>query len=108
MTISLQYTPWRELSDMYLSLEKHVSGGKLAIYDPEELRRLHFMLKDFTSFLQLIGRVSSLFVGDGFLSRIQEGHELIKQLIDLASFSSKMKFYSLQVQPDIAKDFVQV
>ena len=93
---------------MYLSLEKHVQDGKLAIYAPDEVKRLHLMLVDFSSLLRLIGRSSSLFTGDGFLARIQEGQELIRQLIDLAAFGSKMKFYSLQVQPDIAKDFVQV
>ena len=60
------------------------------------------------SFLQLVGRVSALFIGEHFYERSAEGNELIKQLIVLGAFGSKMRFYSLQVPPYIAKDFVLV
>ena len=55
-----------------------------------------------------MGRVSALFIGEHFYERSAEGNELIKQLIVLGAFGSKMKFYSLQVPPYIAKDFVLV
>ena len=71
----------------------------------EELR---ITLKDFATLLQLIGRVSSLFIGDQFLKRIQEANELVKQLIAIATYSSKNKFYRLQLPEDVAKEFVEV
>ena len=57
---------------------------------------------------QLVGRVSALFIGEYFYDRSAEGNELLKQLIVLGAFGSKMRFYSLQVPPSIAKDFVLV
>ena len=71
----------------------------------EELR---ITLKDFATLLQLIGRASSLFIGDQFLKRIQEAHELIKQLIAIATYSAKNKFYRLQLSEDVRKEFVEV
>ncbi len=99
---------------MYLSLEHHVSSGSdgsrhLSISSPAELARLHCLLRDFTSLLQVVGRVSSLFAGDEFLARITEASELVRQLIFLASYGAKEKFYSLQgLSAEIAKDFVDV
>ena len=94
---------------MYLSLEQHVSDGKLSISSPSELSRLHSLPRDFTSLLQLVGRLSSLFVGEDFLARIEEGSELVKQLILLASQGTRTKFYAMQgLQPDLIKDFVDV
>ena len=52
--------------------------------------------------------MSALFIGEFFYDRSAEGNELLKQLIVLGAFGSKMRFYSLQVPPSIAKDFVLV
>ncbi len=105
----LQAGPWKECSSVYLSLEQHVSVGKLSISSPSELTRLHTLLRDFASLLQLVGRLSSLFVGEDFLSRIGEGNELVRQLILLASYGTRAKFYTLQgLQADLVKDFIDV
>lgn len=85
-----------------------MEGNKLNITDEDELVRLVHFLRDFSALLQVIGRLSSFFVGDFFLARIQEGQDLLKQLISVASFSSKVKFYSLQIPTYVAKAFVEV
>ena len=105
-----QYIPWKETSTIYLTLDKHIdhTGTKLNIVDPGELQSLLFLIKDFSSLLQLIGRVNNLFIGGHFYDRITEGNELIKQLIVLASFSAKFKFYCLQPLGVLSKAFVGV
>ena len=75
--------------------------------DPEH-QNLRHMLKDFATLIHLVGRISTLFIGDEFLARAQEGHELFKQLIMVASYSSKNKLYLLQVSGDVAGQFVDV
>ncbi len=112
----VQSPPWKECCQMYFSLEQHVVSGKvLQLSSAEELESLHCVLRDFASLLQLIGRVSTLFIGDDFLARLQEAGELVKQLIVLAAYGTRMKFYSLQIpaastssSPDVLRDFVEV
>ncbi len=103
-----QAGPWKECSTVYFTLENHVSNGSLNV-SPAELTHLHSVMRDFTSLLQLIGRISALFVGEEFLARISEGNELVKQLIMLASFGAKSKFYDLPgIQREMAQVFVDV
>ena len=52
--------------------------------------------------------MSALFIGEHFYERSAEGNELIKQLIILGAFGSKMRFYTLQMPPYIVKDFILV
>ncbi len=108
--LRIVYGPFKETSQTYLNLEgiADPAAGKLAIADPTQLRELHLVLRDFAALLQLVGRVSSLFIGESFLERSQEGNELIKQLIVLATFGSKMRLYAYSVPTEIANDFVLV
>lgn len=82
-------------------LDKHIiEGNRLNISQASELRQLRNTLKDFATLLQMVGRLSSLFIGESFLSRMQEGHELVKQLIEVASFCLRHKIYHLSVQSE--------
>lgn len=106
----LQYVPWKETSNIYLSLDKHIApcGTKLNIVSNGELESLLFIIKDFSTLLQVIGRINNLFIGGFFYDRITEGNELIKELIVLASFSGKFKFYCLPTNGPLSKAFVCV
>ena len=51
--LRIVYMPWKETSQVYLSLDKHVAGGKLTVTDGRELEELHFILRDFAVLLQV-------------------------------------------------------
>lgn len=91
---------WKETCVVYLDLEKIIisAGGpqpsRLQLSSKEEELKLDYMLKDFSTMLQLIGRMSVLFLGEEFLVRLETGLEYMKQLLALAAFASRHKLYS--------------
>lgn len=92
---------WRETSQTYLELEKVVcekEGSRVfTIQSDEEVEKLKAILKDFASMLQLIGRLSAMFLGQHFLPRLKIGLEYVKQLLVLATFGSKQKLWTVNV-----------
>jgi len=61
---------------------------------------------------QVLGRASSLFVGeDDFLPRLSEGGELVRQLISLATYASRGRFHqmsSAKASSRLSKGFLDV
>ena len=98
---------WKETSAVYLQLDKTVQNKSIVLPSQEECTRLHYLLRDFASVMQLIGRLSVLFEGEAFETNLVDSLGIIKQLIEIASFGSRAKLYTMDVQvPVLTTDFV--
>ena len=91
-----------------------MASGCIPRTEEIELTRLHHLLRDFASLLQIVGRLSVLFTGGnvhdpGFGDQLRQGLEIVRHLIELASFGSRAKLYSMeQCLPEVlTSDFVQ-
>lgn len=64
----LQYEPWNDATKIYLSLQSNMveqdGRRRLNISAEHECPRLHCLLRDLSSLLQAIGRLSTLFLGE--------------------------------------------
>ena len=99
-----------ESAEVYTRLDRHVdkASNKLNIVTAAEQERLHFLLRDFSTQLQIVGRVSSLFIGGFFQERYAAGSKRIEELVHLATYGSRNKFFLLDI-PDLLKnDFISV
>ena len=122
--LNIKDTSWKETSVIYLQLEKYVhenskrigsvTSGSVGHLEEIEFTRLHHLLRDYASLLQIIGRLSVLFTGGnihdpGFGDQLRQGLEIVRHLIELASFGSRAKLYSVESRlPDIfTSDFIQ-
>ena len=65
------------------------------VNNDEEVFKLVTVLKDLSSFLQIIGRLSAMFIGQHFLLRLKLGLEYMKQLLVLVGFGSKTKLWTV-------------
>ena len=84
-------------------------GNKLILNSEEDCKQLHNLLRDFASLLQIVGRLSHLFIGEVFQDRITIGNEFMKHLIAIVSFSCNKKLYSLETPLEcLANDFIEV
>ncbi|KAK8722049.1 hypothetical protein OTU49_012451, partial [Cherax quadricarinatus] len=65
---TLVYEPWNEATKLYLSLQSNMieqnGRRRLNISAEHECPRLHCLLRDLSSLLQAIGRLSTLFLGE--------------------------------------------
>ena len=91
-----------------------MAAGSIGHPEEVEFTRLHHLLRDFASLLQIIGRLSVLFTGGnihdpGFGDHLRQGLEIVRHLIDLASFGSRAKLYSMERHlPEVlTSDFIQ-
>ena len=91
-----------------------MASGSIAHSEEIEFTRIHHLLRDFASLLQIIGRLSVLFTGGnihdpGFCDQLRQGLEIVRHLIELASFGSRAKLYSMEnCLPEVlTSDFVQ-
>ena len=122
--MNIKDTSWKETSVIYLQLEKYLqenskrigmmTAGSMGHPEEIEFTRLHHLLRDFASLLQIIGRLSVLFTGGnvhdpGFGDQLRQGLEIVRHLIELASFGSRAKLYSVERHlPDVlTSDFIQ-
>ena len=63
----------------------------------------------YSSLLQIIGRLSVLFIGEVFQERIHAGNEFMKHLVGIVSFSSNKKLYAITTPvPHLNTDFIEV
>jgi len=93
---------WTETSRNYLEFEKLVvsrEGGERVfnVNNDEEVAKMVMVLQDLSSFLQLIGRMSYIFIGQFFLARLKLGLEYVKQLLVLVNFGSKHKLWNINL-----------
>jgi len=92
--LSIIDTVWKETCNIYLGTDKLVhSGNRIVLESGEDATKLQYTLRDFSTLLQVMGRMSFLFIGEYFLDRLQTGMDYIKQLLALASFGSTNKIY---------------
>lgn len=100
---------WQETLSVYHQLGRFVNHGKLVLSSEDECLRLHYLLRDFSSLLQIVGRLSVLFIGETFHDRLASGNEFMKHLIQIVSFSSKQSLYALETPVENLKaDLVEV
>ena len=92
---------WRETSASYLEFDKLVVVGeadrRFSLTSEDEVFKLVTVLRDLSSFLQIVGRLSSMFIGEKFLDRLKIGLEYMKQLQVLVGFGSKHKLWSVNL-----------
>jgi len=92
---------WHETSQTYLSLDKALceKDGNIVFkcQNNEEVNNLIAVLKDTSSMLQLIGRLSAMFLGQHFLPRLKAGLEYVKQLLVLSAFGAKNKLWTVNL-----------
>ena len=91
-----------------------ITSGSIGHPEEVEFTRLHHLLRDFASLLQIIGRLSVLFTGGNihdpsFGDQLRQGLDIVRHLIELASFGSRAKLYTMEYQmPDVlTSDFIQ-
>ena len=69
--------------DAYFGLEKFVEenaqGRRLTITAENDCRRLHCMLRDFSSLLQALGRLADHFIGEHFADRYMNAKLLVER-----------------------------
>lgn len=109
---------------IYLQLEKYIqqnckrfsmtTANSSGHSDEVEFTRLHHLLRDFASLIQIMGRLSVLFTGGnihepGFGDHLRQGLDTVRHLIELASFGSRAKLYSLEghIPEVLISDFTQ-
>jgi len=110
--IGLVEPGWRHVSVMYLSLDKLLTetDGKRSLHvrEREDVVTLHQTLRDYSSYLQLFGRLSSLFLGESFKERLEMGLDLLKQLLALVTFGSTQRLWRCDVQlEEITTDLME-
>ena len=93
---------WTETSRNYLEFDKLVvtrdnNNRVFSLSSDEEVFKMMSVLQDLSSFLQLIGRMSSMFIGQNFLPRLKQGLEYMKQLLVLVGFGSKQKLWTVDL-----------
>ena len=64
--IDFQDTSWKETMAMFMQVEGCIKDQRLVLSNEEECKQLHNLLRDFASLLQIIGRLSVLFIGEVF------------------------------------------
>ena len=89
-------TGWRETSKQYLEFDEILKKDGVCAIDHEQEAKLVCVLKDLSTFLMLIGRLSDMFTGLHFLPRLKVGLEHVKHLLMIVEFGSKQKLWSLE------------
>ncbi|XP_064607184.1 exportin-6-like [Liolophura sinensis] len=108
------YTPFQEYLEIYMGLEQFVAstpqGRQLSITGENECRRLHCTLRDLSSLLQALGRLSDHFVGGSFVERFSDAQILLNRLVHTVVYCSKVKLYEVTsvAQSVLGADFIEV
>ena len=104
-----QDATWKETMSIFMQVENCIKNNSLILNNEEECKQLHYVLRDFASLLQIIGRLSVLFIGEVFQERIHAGNEFMKHLVGIVSFSSNKKLYAITTPvPHLNTDFIEV
>ena len=106
---------WRETSQAYLEMDKLVverEGTKyLSLATDQEVSKLVAELKDLSSFLLIVGRLGTMFLGHHFIPRLKMGLEYVKQLLLILTFGSKQKLWkvcvSFSCKFDVGRHFIE-
>ena len=106
---------WRETSQAYLQMDKLLverdGATYLNVVSDQELSKLVAGLQDLSSFLLIIGRLGTMFLGHNFLPRLKLGLEYVKQLLVIVTFGSKQRLWKVNMsfssKFDVAGSFIQ-
>nr|XP_039249816.1 exportin-6-like [Styela clava] len=118
-TLSLLYPILEENAAIYLELGRHVLPVNQNLYvktsdfmnspahnpnrqfsipgSNDSLNRIHCALKDLSTVLQALGRLSEYFIGEHFLQRT-EAMSLIDKFLTISVFGSRIKLYEMQAR----------
>lgn len=115
-TFGIMYSVFQSNLDIYLGLENYVGtvegkvGLQLRVTAENECRRLHCSLRDLSSILQGIGRLSNFFIGEEFFKNFSTIQDTLKRLCHMAIYSNKMKLYHVQTAANsvLRADFIEV
>ncbi|MPC08061.1 exportin-6-like [Portunus trituberculatus] len=110
---SLVYEPWNDATKIYLSLQSNMveqdGRRRLNISAEHECPRLHCLLRDLSSLLQAIGRLSTLFLGEELPKRSTTAVQVIDKLVQMANYSTGLKLFEVQTAVEVLhSDFVEV
>jgi len=102
--------------DVYFGLGSHVSdhtvaARRLDVTAEAEVQSLHRCLRDIGTFLQAIGRLAHLFVGDeNFNRKLTDGQVVFERICQLVLFGTYYKLYSIKhaQQELLGQDFIKV
>uniref|UniRef100_A0A8C4ZMM5 Exportin 6 n=1 Tax=Gadus morhua TaxID=8049 RepID=A0A8C4ZMM5_GADMO len=83
----------QENLDVYLGLQQFIvttgTVGRLNISAENDCRRLHCSLRDLSSLLQAVGRLSEYFIGDVFASRFNDAVAVVERLVEVTCYGSQ-------------------
>ncbi|KAK3889634.1 hypothetical protein Pcinc_006379 [Petrolisthes cinctipes] len=110
---TLVYEPWSDACKLYLSLQSNMveqnGRRRLNISAEHECPRLHCLLRDLSSLLQAIGRLSTLFLGEELPKRSTTAVQVIEKLVQMANYSTGLKLFEVETAVDVLhSDFVEV
>ncbi|XP_056435867.1 exportin-6 [Gadus chalcogrammus] len=104
----------QENLDVYLGLQQFIvttgTVGRLNISAENDCRRLHCSLRDLSSLLQAVGRLSEYFIGDVFASRFNDAVAVVERLVEVTCYGSQSSLYDLETAvPSVLKpDLIDV
>ncbi|KAK6481864.1 exportin-6-like [Huso huso] len=104
----------QENLDVYLGLQQFIvtSGTvrRLNIAAENDCRRLHCSLRDLSSLLQAVGRLTEYFIGDVFAARFNDALTVVERLVEVTCYGSRISLYDLETAvPTVLKpDLIDV
>ncbi|MGH0115379.1 UNVERIFIED_CONTAM: hypothetical protein FKN15_000014, partial [Acipenser sinensis] len=104
----------QENLDVYLGLQQFIvtSGTvrRLNIAAENDCRRLHCSLRDLSSLLQAVGRLTEYFIGDMFAARFNDALTVVERLVEVTCYGSQISLYDLETAvPTVLKpDLIDV
>ncbi|XP_005990742.1 exportin-6 isoform X3 [Latimeria chalumnae] len=89
----------QENLEVYLGLQQFVvpsgTGHRLNITAENDCRRLHCSLRDLSSLLQAVGRISEYFIGDVFATRFNNALTVVERLVKATLYGTQIKLYTI-------------
>ncbi|CAL8273014.1 unnamed protein product [Lota lota] len=104
----------QENLDVYLGLQQFIvttgTVRRLNISAENDCRRLHCSLRDLSSLLQAVGRLSEYFIGDVFAARFNDALAVVERLVEVTCYGSQSSLYDLETAvPSVLKpDLIDV
>ncbi|KAL5473099.1 hypothetical protein EMCRGX_G027544 [Ephydatia muelleri] len=99
-------------SQFYFSLEQLITSDghrrHLAISESTDCEKLHAVLKDLASMLQIMGRLADHFVGDNFEEQLSNALMLVNQFSLIAKYSTESMLFNVSTPiPEVLEhDFI--
>ncbi|TWW69676.1 Exportin-6 [Takifugu flavidus] len=104
----------QENLDVYMGLQQFIvttgTSRRLNISAENDCRRLHCSLRDLSSLLQAVGRLSEHFIGEVFAARFSDAVAVVERLVKVTCYGSQTNLYDLETAvPSVLKpDLIDV